>query len=130
MRRPGRTRQRWLCLTGLAAAALAAAPAARAADVQRGRQLFQACAACHGPAGKGTPLAPRLVGVVGRKAGSLDDFRYSPAMRRSAIVWDEATLRAYVANPQGEVKGNRMAFSGVPDPRDAEDIVAYLKTLK
>lgn len=120
---------RWVWLSSLAAAALAASPAA-AADAQHGKQLFQACAACHGPAGKGGPLAPSLVGVVGRKAGSLDDFRYSPAMKRSAIVWDEATLRAYVANPQGEVKGNRMAFSGVRNPRDAEDIVAYLKTLK
>jgi cytochrome c len=51
-------------------------------------------------------------------------------MQRSNIVWDESHLRAYVANPQAAVKGNRMPFSGVKNPKDVDDIVAYLKTLK
>ena len=121
-------------IVGLAAAVLCAAPALAppvlAADAQRGQQLFQACAACHGKDGKGGSLGPALAGVVGRKAGALDNFRYSPTMQRSNLVWTESNLRAYVANPQGKVKGNRMPFSGVRNPRDADDIVAYLKTLK
>ena len=115
-----------------AAVVLAAAittPAA-AADTAHGKQLFQACAACHGAEGKGGTLGPNLVGVVGRKAGSLDDFRYSNAMKRSALVWDDRNLRDYVSNPQAKIKGNRMPFSGVGSPSDADDIVAYLKTLK
>ena len=103
---------------------------AAAADVNHGKQLFQACAACHGKDGKGGTLGPNLVGVVGRKAGTLDDFRYSNAMKRSNVVWDDGNLRAYVADPQAKVKGNRMPFSGIGNERDAEDIVAYLKTLK
>ncbi len=114
---------------GVAVAVLAASPAA-AADVQHGKQLFQACAACHGQNGKGGTLGPELAGVVGRQAGSLDNFRYSNAMQRSKLVWTEANLRAYVADPQAKVKGNRMPFSGVKIPKDVDDIVAYLKTLK
>ncbi len=114
---------------GIALAALGVAPAL-AADAQHGKQLFQACAACHGQNGKGGTLGPDLTGVVGRKAGSLDNFRYSNAMQRSNVTWDESHLRAYVANPQAAVKGNRMPFSGVKNPTDVDDIVAYLKTLK
>ncbi|MBV8536066.1 MAG: c-type cytochrome [Alphaproteobacteria bacterium] len=118
---------RWMM--GLVATALMASPGL-AADAQHGKQLFQACAACHGQNGKGGTLGPDLTGVVGRKAGSLDNFRYSNAMQRSNITWDEAHLRAYVANPQAAVKGNRMPFSGVKNPKDVDDVVAYLKTLK
>ena len=109
--------------------ALMAATPASAADSAHGQQVFKACAACHGNDGKGGTLGPSLVGVVGRKAGSLDDFRYSPAMKRSGVVWDDGNLRDYVANPQGKIKGNRMPFSGLP-PKDADDVVAYLKTLR
>ena len=114
---------------GLAAVVLSAAPAL-AADVQHGRQLFQACAACHGKDGKGGSLGPDLTRVVGRKAGALDNFRYSNAMQHSNLTWTESNLRAYVADPQAKVKGNRMPFSGVRNAKDADDIVAYLKTLK
>jgi cytochrome c len=109
--------------------ALSLAPPARAADAAHGKTLFAACAACHvGPAGTAT-IGPSLKGVVGRKAAALDDYRYSPAMKRSGLTWDEVTLRAYITDPQAQVKGNRMPFAGVQQPRDADDIVAYLKTL-
>ncbi len=114
---------------GLAVAALSAAPAL-AADANHGRQLFQTCAACHGSNGQGGQLGPKLMGVVGRKAGSLETFRYSNAMKRSNIVWDEAHLRDYVMNPQAVVKGNRMPFAGVRNRSDAADIAAYVKTLR
>ena len=101
-----------------------------AADVDHGKTLYKACAACHGIDGLGGTLGPNLVGVVGRKAGTLTDFRYSNAMTHSNVVWDDANLRDYVINPQAKIKGNRMPFSGVGSDRDADDIVAYLKTLK
>lgn len=110
--------------------ALAIATPAAAADPAHGKQLFQACAACHGADGKGGTLGPNLVGVVGRKAGALDDFRYSNAMKRADMVWDDGNLRDYVTNPQAKIKGNRMPFSGVANGGDADDIVAYLKTLR
>jgi cytochrome c len=106
-----------------------AAPAT-AADAEHGKQVFKACAACDNITGEGGTLGPSLNGVVGRKAGSLDNFRYSPAMLRSGIVWDEAALKAYIADPQGKVKGNRMPFTGLAGAADIDDVTAYLATLK
>jgi cytochrome c len=107
-------------------AALAIGPAA-AADAEHGKALYQACVACHTE--KPDAMGPSLKGVVGRKAGSLDDFRYSGPMRRASLVWDEANLHAYIVDPQRKVKGNRMPFGGLVNPGDVDDIVAYLKTL-
>jgi cytochrome c len=109
---------------------LSAGSAAFAADAGHGKQVFEQCAACHGPQGQGSDAAPSLVGVIGRKAGSLEEFRYSPAMKRSAIVWDEAALKGFVMNPQGVVKGTRMPFDGLREEKDAEDVAAYVATLR
>ena len=107
--------------------AVLASPAL-AADVEHGKQVFQACAACHSD--KPDALGPSLVGVIGRKAGSRDDFRYSNAMMRAGFNWDAGNLRQYLADPQAKVKGNRMPFSGLNDPKDVDDVIAYIGTLK
>jgi cytochrome c len=98
------------------------------ADLEHGKQLYVACASCHTE--KPDALGPSLKGVVGRKSGALEDFRYSNPMKRANLVWDEANLRDYIANPQGKVKGNRMPFGGVANAKDIEDVIAYLKTLQ
>jgi cytochrome c len=101
---------------------------ARAADAGHGKDLFTACLACHTE--HADAQGPSLKGVVGRKAASLEDFRYSNAMERADIVWDEANLRDYLRDPQAKVKGNHMPFSGFANARDADDVVAYLQTYK
>ena len=111
----------------LAAVAVLALPAA-AADAEHGRKLFIACAACHSD--RPDALGPNLKGVVGRKAGGREDFRYSNPMKRAGFTWDEANLREYLADPQGKVKGNRMPFGGMSKPEDIDDMVAFLKTYK
>jgi cytochrome c len=108
-------------------AALAATTPALAADAEHGKELYQACIACHSE--KPDAIGPSLKGVVGRKAATLEDFRYSAPMRRANLTWDDASLRAYISDPQATVKGNRMPFGGVREPKDVDDIVAYLKTL-
>ena len=108
--------------------ALTAATSATAADAEHGKQLFQACAACHTE--RPDAIGPSLKDIVGRKAGALDDFRYSNPMKRANFVWDDATLRAYIADPQAKVPGNRMPYGGLPDSKDVDDVIAYLKTLK
>ena len=108
-------------------ASLAGNPAA-ATDASHGKVLFQACAACHSE--KPDAIGPSLKGVVGRKAAALEDFRYSAPMRRANLTWDDANLRAYIADPQATVKGNRMPFGGLRDAKDVDDVVAYLKTLQ
>jgi cytochrome c len=110
------------------AAALASGTPAMAANLDHGKQVFQACAACHTE--KPDALGPSLKGVVGRKAAALEDFRYSGPMRRANLVWDEATLRQFLADPQAKVSGTRMPFGGLSDPKDLDDVVAYLQTLK
>ena len=67
--------------------------------------------------------------MTGRKAAALEDFRYSAPMKRANLTWDDANLRAYISDPQATVKGNRMPFGGIREPKDVDDIVAYLKTL-
>lgn len=115
------------------AAALCAAALSRpvfAADADHGKQLFTACRACHSDGQHPATLGPSLVGVAGRKAGALDDFRYSPAMKRSDIVWTDQNLHEYLLDPQKKVKGNRMPYAGIGSAGDADDVIAYLHTLK
>jgi cytochrome c len=104
------------------------ASSAAAADAEHGKTLFQTCAACH--TDRPDALGPSLKGVVGRKSAALEDFRYSNPMKRANLLWDDDNLRAYISDPQAKVKGNRMPYGGVTDPKDVEDIVAYLKVLK
>jgi cytochrome c len=116
-------------LVALAAAVpCASAGPAAAADLEHGRQVFAACAACHTE--KPDALGPSLKGVVGRRSASVADFRYSGPMRRANLVWDEGNLRQFLADPQAKVAGTRMPFGGLHDPRDVDDVVAYLATLK
>jgi cytochrome c len=116
-------------LLALAGAAFAAAFApAAAADADHGKALYQTCIACHTE--KSDAIGPSLKGVFDRKSAALDDYRYSNAMKRANLTWDEANLRDYIVDPQAQVKGNRMPFAGVRNPKDADDLVAFLKDYK
>jgi cytochrome c len=95
-------------------------------DLARGEVRFQECAACHKLDAGANGLGPSLHGIFERKAGELSDFRYSPALRRSGIVWSPQTLEAYLTDPQALVPGNRMPYAGMADPRDRADLIAYL----
>jgi cytochrome c len=126
-RRPG-----VLFVAAIGASFLLIATGAQAGDAGgdsgHGKIVFQTCAACHSD--KPDAIGPALRGVYGRKSGSLDDFRYSNAMSRANLTWDEANLRDYIKDPQAKVKGNRMPFGGLSDPKDIDDVVAYLKDYK
>ena len=102
------------------------APHVRAADVEKGKAAFEQCAACHSIDGTGELDGPSLKGVIGRKAGSLEDYRYSAAMKRSGVTWDTPALDKYIADPQAFIPGNRMAFAGMSDKSQREDLLAYL----
>jgi cytochrome c2 len=107
---------------------LAAAGAARAdGDAARGENRFEECATCHSTQAGVNGVGPSLHDVFGRKAGGLDDYRYSPAMRRSGITWTPQTLNTFVADPQKAVPNNRMPFAGMPDAVDRADLIAYLE---
>jgi cytochrome c len=123
----GKTMRISIAGTAILALPLLAGPLG-AADVEHGKALYETCAACHTE--RPDALGPSLKGVFGRKAAALDDFRYSNPMKRANLTWDEENLRAYISDPQGKVKGNRMPYGGLNDPKDVDDIVAYLKTLR
>jgi cytochrome c len=102
------------------------APHVRAADVDKGKAVFEQCAACHSIDGSGDYDGPSLKGVIGRKAGSLEDYRYSAAMKRSDVTWDAASLDKYITDPQAFIPGNRMAFAGIADKSERDDLIAFL----
>ena len=119
-----------MIIAALGAAALAQSAGAAGNPVQ-GKLVFQRCEMCHrADKGGGNGLGPNLFGIVGRKAGSLSDFSYSAAMKNSGIIWTTDKLNAYVTHPAAVVPGNRMAFAGIGNPDQVNDVVAYLATLK
>lgn len=96
-------------------------------DPANGARAFRACVACHSLEPGQHRTGPSLAGVLGRKAGTAEGFRrYSPVLKAAGIVWDEATLDAWIADPQAFIPGNRMAFRGLPDAQARADLIAYL----
>jgi cytochrome c len=114
-------------LYALVAAAFAATPAV-AQDVENGQKVFRQCQACHVVDQEQNRVGPHLVGIIGREAGSVEGFNYSPAMAESGIVWTKETIAEYLADPRGYVGGNRMAFAGLRNPDDIADVIAYLES--
>jgi cytochrome c len=102
--------------------------AARAeGDAARGEAKFQECAACHKLEAGVNNVGPSLHGIVGRKAGEIADFRYSPAIKRSGITWTAESLDAFIKEPQALVPANRMPYAGLADPAARADLIAYLQ---
>jgi cytochrome c len=118
-------------LASLAILALAVPQPARAQDAAAGQRVFNQCRACHtinegGRAGVG----PNLHGVVGRKAASIEGFRYSAPMREKAaggLIWTEETLHDYIQHPKEVVPAGSMSFPGLRDDQQLNDLIAYLK---
>ena len=93
-----------------------------------GAIVFKKCMACHqiGEDAR-NGVGPVLNGVVGRPAGTYPGYNYSPATRKSGLVWDEPTLARYLRSPRALVPGTRMAFAGLTKDREVADIIAYLQ---
>ena len=105
---------------------IAAATASAQGDPKRGEKLFENCRACHAIDGAANEVGPGLRGVFGRRAGERDDFRYSPALKKSGIAWTPKTMDAFVADPQKAVPANRMPYSGMPDAGERADLIAFM----
>ena len=110
-------------------ASVAAAGATSPARIEAGRKLFARCAGCHqvGP-NAGTIFGPHLNDVLGRKAGGVAGYAYSPALKASTLVWDERNLAAFIRDSEAVVPGNKMRFMNFMSEQQASDIVAYLAT--
>lgn len=101
------------------------------ADPARGERVFQRCFACHSvAAGEDKLPGPNLRGVVGRRAGTLTAFRFSPALVEAGargLVWTRETLDAYLADPSRFVPGTEMGMPGLREADDRHDVIDFLE---
>lgn len=104
---------------------------AQADDAEAGQKVFKRyCAVCHTVEPGKNRVGPSLHGVYGRTAGSVENFKYSEAMKNAGWTWDEEHLNKYLANPKETVPGNKMIFAGVKKDDDRENLINYLETVK
>ncbi|HMO68453.1 MAG TPA: c-type cytochrome [Novosphingobium sp.] len=104
--------------------------AAQAEPVAAPPPAFAQCASCHSVMPGRHVFGPSLAGVSGRKAGSVEGYAYSEALRASRLTWDAATLERWLAGPQRLVPGTKMPFGGIPDPERRRAVVNYLMSLR
>ena len=115
----------------LAASALAVcmSGAASAQDAAAGEKVFAKCKACHVIDGTTNRVGPSLHGIIGRTAGTVEGFKYSEAMTaagKGGLVWDNANLDKYLADPKAMIPKNKMAFPGLKNPDDRTNVIAYI----
>jgi cytochrome c2 len=122
---------RYLRLTALVAILVpSGAGAARAADAAAGEAVFKSqCSICHSVQAGRNQVGPSLAGIVGRKAGQVPNFHYSPANKDSDLTWDEATLDRYLTSPRTVVPHTIMTYGGLKDADKRANLIAYLATL-
>jgi cytochrome c len=99
-----------------------------AGDAAAGEKIFAHCAPCHSTKPGENRFGPSLAGVFGRKSGTEPGYAYSSALKEQNVTWDEANLDAWLQGPSKFVHGTKMIYS-VPDDKDRQDVIAYLKTL-
>ncbi len=109
---------------------LIALSSASAADLKKGKKVFNKCKACHTLVENKHRIGPSLHGIYGRKAGVASKYKFSRAMKKagnSGLVWDDKSLAKYLSKPRSFIKGTKMAFAGIKKPRDMENLLAFLK---
>lgn len=119
-------------LAALAMSALLSRPqfASAEGDAAQGKKGYQRwCIGCHGDKETVQSVGPSLLGLFGRRAGTVGASTYSRNLYKSGIVWDEKSLQRYLASPSEAVHGTIMPI-GLHDPQERDDIIAYLKTQK
>ncbi|WP_306116777.1 MULTISPECIES: cytochrome c family protein [unclassified Roseovarius] len=121
----------------LAAATLVGAmtaPALAEGDAEAGEKVFKKCKACHAVGDKAkNKVGPILNGIVGAPAGQVEGFKYSDALMEMAeggLVWDEASLSAFLTKPKDFMKGTKMSFAGLRKEKDLANVIAYLATFE
>ena len=100
-------------------------------DVEAGEEVFDYCIGCH-EVGQGAEngIGPHLNGIFGRRAGSIDGYKYSKGLIREGklgMTWELDKLDAYLTNPKALVSDTRMSFDGLEDKKERDDVLAYLR---
>jgi len=96
-------------------------------DIASGEKIFKKCAACHSiiKGGKNA-IGPALYNVVGRKVGSVEDYKYSKALAAYEKEWTLEELNGYLTKPAKWIKGTKMAFAGLRKEADRASVIKYL----
>src|SRR6202012_3359368 len=103
------------------------APAALAQDAAAGKTSFNKCLPCHAIGeGAKNKVGPELNGLDGRKSGTAPDYNYSDANKNSGITWNEAQFKEYIKDPKAKVPGTKMAFAGIKNEKEVNDLWAYV----
>ena len=115
-------------LIGSAIMALMMTASAQAAgDEKNGEQVFNQCKPCHSLEAGKNGVGPTLHGLFGRKAGTVLGYNYSAAMKNSGVVWNEDTLKQYLADPHKFIPGEKMIFAGIKNEEKLNDLIVYLR---
>jgi cytochrome c len=109
------------------AAAVGSGTALAEGDAAKGEKVFKKCKVCHSFDPGKKKIGPHLMGVVGRKAGSVEGYKYSKAMAAADITWDEASLDEFLTKPKAFLKKTKMSFAGLKKEGQRADLIAYLK---
>jgi cytochrome c len=106
---------------------VAAGGAVAAGDPAAGEKVFAQCKICHSIDKGKNAIGPSLNGVVGRKAGSIEGFKYSEANSKSGVMWTPENLAKYLKSPKDFMPGNKMTFAGLKKDEDIDNVIAYLQ---
>ena len=92
-----------------------------------GAKVFKKCAACHSIAeGGANKIGPALWGVIGRKAGSVPDYKYSKAMAAYSKNWSFEEMNGFLIKPKDWIKGTKMSFAGLKNAKDRASVILYM----
>ena len=92
-----------------------------------GAKVFKKCAACHSISkGGGNKIGPALWGVLGRKSGSLSDYKYSKAIVAHGKPWSFEEMNGFLIKPKDWIKGTKMSFAGIKNAKDRAAVILYI----
>ena len=103
---------------------------ANAADPVNGKKVFKKCAACHSLQEGKNKIGPSLHNLLDRKAGSVEGYKYSKAMKNSDVVWDEKSLDKFLTKPRKFIKRTKMSFWGIKKKSLRDDLISFFKQLQ
>ena len=92
-----------------------------------GEKVFKKCAACHSiNEGGANKIGPALWGALGRKVGSLPDYKYSKAMAAYEKSWSFEEMNGFLIKPKDWIKGTKMSFAGLKNPKERAAVILYM----
>ena len=100
---------------------------ANAADPVNGKKVFKKCVACHSLQEGKNKIGPSLYNLIDRKAGLVEGYKYSKAMKNSGVVWDEESLDEFLIKPRKFIPKTKMSFRGIKNKSLRDDLIFFLK---